>query len=155
MRSVKGFTVIELMVTVALAAIVLAIALPSFKRSIASNQLQSTTQDLISSINTARMQSVSTRQNTTIDPVGGSWANGWTLTYGADAIEDDKEFSAARDTVVAREDGMGALTFLSRGGMVSGGAVLSVCHTTGLVNGRTITLNFLGKVTTETKVDCP
>jgi len=155
MRSVKGFTLIELMVTIVLAAIVISIALPSFERSIASNQLQSTTQDLVSTINTARMQAVSTRQDMVIDPVGGDWANGWTLIYGADSVEDNKTFNPAGQTTVEREGGGGALTFLSRGGVVGGGAVLSVCHAGGLINGRAVSLNFLGKVTTETKVDCP
>lgn len=155
MRSVKGFTLIELMVTIVLAAIVIAIALPSFERSIATSQLQSTTQDLISTINTARMQSVSTRQDMTIAPEGGSWGNGWTLTYGANAIEKGVTFETDGEVLVTREVGAGALTFLSRGGVAGGGAQFSVCHTGGDINGRTITLNFLGKATTESKADCP
>ena len=155
MRSVKGFTLIELMVTIVLAAIVISIALPSFERSIASSQLQSTTQDLIATINTARMQSVSTRQNITISPDGGSWSNGWALAYGADAVEQDVAFETAGKVSVTREDSVGPITFLSRGGVVGGGAELSVCHSDGAINGRTVSLNFLGKVTTATKVDCP
>ena len=55
-----GFTLIELMVTVAVAAVLLVIAVPSFKSITLSNRLNTSVNDLIASLNTARMEAIKT-----------------------------------------------------------------------------------------------
>ncbi|HKU17780.1 MAG TPA: GspH/FimT family pseudopilin [Candidatus Saccharimonadales bacterium] len=53
-----GFTLVELMVAIAVAAILLVIAVPSFTTAINSNRLTSTANALIGSLNAARMEAV-------------------------------------------------------------------------------------------------
>lgn len=57
-RCARGFTVVELMITVAVAAILLVIAVPSFNATINSHRLSTTANDLIAAINIARMEAV-------------------------------------------------------------------------------------------------
>ncbi|HIQ54794.1 MAG TPA: prepilin-type N-terminal cleavage/methylation domain-containing protein, partial [Pseudomonas pachastrellae] len=47
MQRERGVTLLELMVTLVVAAIVLSLAVPSFQRTIANNAVRATTSDLV------------------------------------------------------------------------------------------------------------
>lgn len=64
----KGFTLVELMVTVAVLGIVAAIAAPSFGRMINHNQLVSSSNEMIAAMQVARTEAVSRRATTTFCP---------------------------------------------------------------------------------------
>lgn len=64
MKTHNGFTLIELMVAVAIAAILIAVAVPSFNAMIAGNRLATQTNDVIGAIMFARSESI--RRNRTI-----------------------------------------------------------------------------------------
>jgi type IV fimbrial biogenesis protein FimT len=57
-RFVRGFTLTELMVTLTVMVILVAIAIPSFNRLILSNRLTTTANDMVGAINSARMEAV-------------------------------------------------------------------------------------------------
>src|SRR5690606_5641347 len=71
MTHAKGFTLVELMVTIAVAAILMAIAMPSLESISNSNALKSTTRDLVSTLSTARSQAISTRTDVLVQPAAG------------------------------------------------------------------------------------
>lgn len=82
----RGFTLIELMVTVAVLAIIVAIGVPSLQGFIASSRLRSASQDLWSSIQTARMEAIRRNQRVTVCKANATlsncdnasqWHNGW------------------------------------------------------------------------------
>ena len=54
----RGFTVVELMVTLAVVAIVLAFAIPGFQSVINDNRLSSASNELIANLQTARMEAI-------------------------------------------------------------------------------------------------
>ncbi len=54
----SGFTMIELMVTVAVVAILAAIALPSFQQSMRSSRVATTTNEVIASLSLARTEAI-------------------------------------------------------------------------------------------------
>lgn len=62
---VEGFTLIELAVTVAVLAIVLAIALPSFRDIFASNRLSGATNEMLALVQLGKIESI--RRNATVD----------------------------------------------------------------------------------------
>lgn len=155
MRHTGGFTLIEMMVTVAIAAIVATIAIPSFQSTIANNAVRSAARDLAATINTARMQSMSTRRAVRVSPASGGWGDGWELDYADGAPEEDKTFTLPAKVTLARSDDAGALVFMTRGGLQGGSATFTICHDTENVSGRVITVSFLGKVSSEIKGDCP
>ncbi|MCP1375500.1 pilus assembly FimT family protein [Dyella lutea] len=53
-----GFTMVELMITVAVAAILLAIAVPSFHTITLSSRLSTASNDVIAAFNTARLEAI-------------------------------------------------------------------------------------------------
>lgn len=58
MKGVKGFTLIELMVTIAVAAILVGIAIPSFSNLIVSNRLNTIATEMVDAVSFARSESV-------------------------------------------------------------------------------------------------
>lgn len=54
----RGFTLVELMVTVAVAAILLTIAVPSFNRIINANRLSTAANEMVGALNLARMEAI-------------------------------------------------------------------------------------------------
>lgn len=82
----SGFTLIELMVTVAVLAILAAIAFPSFQQTMRSNRVATTSNELIASISLARSEAIrgtrgaglcSSVSGTSCD---GTWNDdGWTV----------------------------------------------------------------------------
>lgn len=150
MTRFKGFTLVEMMITIAVAAILIAIVMPSLENVAANNALSSTTRDLITTINTARSQSISTRTDILVAPADGGWGTGWSITYDNAAAENSQDFEPGDGVTVSRTGG--SLTFLSRGGLQGGPTNFKLCHEK-LAAGRLITVSFLGKVTTEAE-DC-
>lgn len=78
----RGFTVVELMITVAVAAVLLMIAIPSFRNITLSNRLNIAANDVVNSIGVARMEAIKRNSSTqlcgntasanTSDPLGGA-----------------------------------------------------------------------------------
>lgn len=67
--SVSGFTLTELMVVVAIAGILAAIAIPSFKSLTQSQQVRSASIDLYSNLVLARSEAIKRNSDVTITPV--------------------------------------------------------------------------------------
>jgi type IV fimbrial biogenesis protein FimT len=62
----RGFTLVELMITVAIAVVLIMIAVPSFKTITLSNKLTTTANDLVGAINSARMEAVKRNTSTQV-----------------------------------------------------------------------------------------
>ncbi|XID76093.1 GspH/FimT family pseudopilin [Alkanindiges sp. WGS2144] len=62
----RGFTLVELMVTIAVVAILAMIAAPSMSNMVAKQRLNSTTRDLVSTLSTARSQAALLRKEVTV-----------------------------------------------------------------------------------------
>ena len=60
----RGFTLVELMITVAVAAVLLMIAVPSFRSITLSNRLNTAANDLVSAISVARMEAIKRNAST-------------------------------------------------------------------------------------------
>lgn len=71
----RGFTLIELMVTMALVAVLLRIGIPSFVSFQRNSELTSAANGLLSSINSARTEAMKRNMNAGVVPASGnSWA---------------------------------------------------------------------------------
>jgi type IV fimbrial biogenesis protein FimT len=72
-----GFTLIEVVVVVALLGIVAAIAAPSFRSFIGTMNSKSAAFDLINDLTIARSEAIKRNANTSLAPVAGDWTKGW------------------------------------------------------------------------------
>ncbi len=95
-RAGAGFTVIELMVVLAVAAILAALALPSFNAAIERNRIIAQTNDFIAATMLARTEAIrrngaagvcASNNNSTpaTATCAGTWSNGWIVWVDADS----------------------------------------------------------------------
>jgi len=78
----------ELMVTVAIAGILLGVAIPSFTSIISSNRLTTYANELVTALNLARSEAIKRGQPVTIRHNGstsGDWSGGWTIFTDLDS----------------------------------------------------------------------
>lgn len=76
----RGFTLIELMVTIAILGVLLSLAAPSMSKIVGSQRVRASAQDLHLALVKARAEAVKRNQTTTITPVAAGWSGGWTIT---------------------------------------------------------------------------
>lgn len=77
MRRARGFTLVELLVTVTVLALLAAVAVPSFQNLIRENQLTATANDLVASLLMARSEAVRRESEARVSANGGDWSTGW------------------------------------------------------------------------------
>ena len=89
----------ELMVTIAIAAILIGIAIPSFTSTIASNRLTTSANELVTALNLARSEAVKRGQQVVVSKTGTNWENGWQVFVDIDRSTPAKEnvFDAGTD----------------------------------------------------------
>ncbi|MEQ1622410.1 MAG: GspH/FimT family pseudopilin [Methylococcales bacterium] len=102
-----GFTLIELMVTVAIAAVIMGVAIPSFTDLIARNRMTANANELITALNLARSEAVKRGMSVTVRKVdnksstkksnGANWEDGWDVFTD---VDDDGEFDAGNDQLI-------------------------------------------------------
>lgn len=166
----KGFTLIELVVTIAILSILLTIAIPSFSALIINNRISTQTNDFISDLAYARAEAV--RRNTRISicesatgtscgvGAGATWDTGWMIwiDLNNDGIVNPGEpilrvhgaLSAGTTFVATGLTGGGVLLQYLPSGIVEGVAGSTAAFTLGQPGyfGRTINFNTTGRVNT-------
>ncbi|MGB8634541.1 MAG: GspH/FimT family pseudopilin [Rhodanobacteraceae bacterium] len=100
-RRVRGVTLVELMIALAVGAILLAIAVPSFKRLMSKTDATQTANDLVGDFATARNLAATRQLRTCLVSVGGDWMKGWQVKVDSNG---DGDCSDTADEVV-REHG--------------------------------------------------
>jgi type IV fimbrial biogenesis protein FimT len=78
-RSARGFTMTELVMTVAIAAILTTIAVPAFNGIIASQRGRVFASDLYATLAKARSEAVTLNGNVTLQANAGGWQKGWQI----------------------------------------------------------------------------
>ncbi len=82
----RGFTLVELMITLALAAILMSIGIPSFQSYMELNRLAAQSNQMVQSLNLARSEAGKRGGNVTVAPiVAGNWVQGWQVWVDTDA----------------------------------------------------------------------
>jgi type IV fimbrial biogenesis protein FimT len=146
--SIFGFTLVELMVTVAIASILLAVAAPSFLNLSSSNAAKNAAHRLQDGLAYARSEAVTRSVNVSVcgKAVGtntcvgvNTWVGGWLIYIeGAGAVDLDSEVSGGgtADDLLLRVEDLGSLN-------LNGNAV---------ANGNLIIYDAVGETNTATEV---
>lgn len=157
MRFTRGFTLIELMVTIAVLAIVISIAVPSFSGMLRENRSLALTSELQGAIQLARSEAVKRRGNVVIcrrNAAGtacdnsADWAAGWIILSGGIVI---KVWDSVTGLVVAGPDT--GLTFKSNGTVTAAANFAVNTQSCSGLQKRTLEVTAIG-TTTQKKIDC-
>jgi type IV fimbrial biogenesis protein FimT len=183
-RRRNGFTLIELMVTLSIAGVLLAVGLPSLSRLIANNRVATQTNEFVGALNLARSEAVRRSHGVSIRSSGGTidFASGWKVfkdtnldgadpTTASDVLRESNGVSG--NITVKRVTRTGAhctgtyadatggdpfVVFNSRGGNDAGGpAFFRICDAgNSSVKGRIVQVGTVGKVSLDcATITCP
>ena len=158
---IGGFTLFELMVTLAVAALILSLGVPGFRNFIQNNRATTHTNDLVTALNLGRSEAA--RRGVTIllcsstdgETCSGSndWSSGWIVRRSAGAV---------LRTWPERSGGAGVLTanvsqiqFQGRGSLVGGTVPLLQIRLPDCSGdqGRDVSVNMAGRISV-TRVTC-
>lgn len=152
-RNVAGVTLIELMIGLAVAGIVMAFALPSFRNSAQNAAIRSATMDLVTALNTARAQAVALRSDVIVASVGGAWPQGWIIQYPATSVETDQTFTPP-DALQIVEAGAATTVTFNTMGLPNAALAFSICDGRANEIGRLVSVSRSGRVTSENLSPC-
>jgi type IV fimbrial biogenesis protein FimT len=152
-----GFTLVELMVTISVLVILLAVAVPSLHRFTVRNQLAVARDDLAAALGLARMEAVRQGASTLLLATSGSLANGWQV------CADNGSSACVAGPVVrlyaappadVQLSGPAALAINALGVPAAGASTYTVCPAGG-GSGYVVQLNASGTVDVDTHASCP
>lgn len=160
-----GFTLVELMVTLAIIGIVAGLSAPSMKEMIQTNRIATQAREFITALNFARSEAVNRKTIVSMAATDGSnWANGWQVwldTDGSGTVNgsetelqtyaklDNFTLAGTSNTTLVRFDSSGFVDAPSF--IVNFSLELTGCS----VDNRTITLNLSGRATVQTLTCTP
>lgn len=100
-----GFTLIELMITVAVMAVMVAVAAPSFTDILTAQRMRSVAYDMTSDLVLARSEAVKRSADVNIEPSASGWAGGWTVRVPSTAVVISSRKAAGNGVVFSTSPG--------------------------------------------------
>src|SRR2546421_920569 len=124
-RRMGGFTVIEMMVVVAIIALLSMLAVPSMRDMIRTQRVKTASFDMFAGLVLARSEAIKRNTSVTITPNGGDWALGFVA-------------SDSNGNVLSRQD-----AFIP----VKGGVAEEATPSLAMIGPGTVTFNSMGRST--------
>ena len=78
MRRQRGFTLVELVVTLVIASVLATVAMPGMSTMLVSNRIRTSGTDLMSALLLARSEAIKRNGQVAVQPaIAGDWSQGW------------------------------------------------------------------------------
>ena len=140
----RGFTLIELMLVVAVAAALTAAALPSYNDFVRNQRVKTSSFDVFSTLVYARSEAVTRNASVTVTPTGGSWTSGWTVTDAGGTVLRSQE--ALRAITIT---GPTSVVYLGSGRLSAAVGTFQLSTTGSGITTRCITIDLSGRPVTK------
>ena len=150
---IQGFTIIELMVTLAIAAILVSLAAPSFKDIIQNNRMTTQYNELLASLSVARSEAIKRGEDViALSSNGNNWEDGWTVFVDTDGdgapsaaetirvgatLSGNNTLRFPRDRITYASSGLGS-------GLITG--TFTLCDDRGNAEARGLVVSATGRV---------
>ena len=115
LRAGRGFTLIELMISITVLAILVGVAAPSMSSLVRDQRVKTATFDVYASLAYARSEAIKRNATVDITPNGADWGGGWRVQSGGTALKNQDALSGISITGPAG-------TTYQRDGRISGTA---------------------------------
>jgi type IV fimbrial biogenesis protein FimT len=89
----SGFTLIELLTVVALASVMMAVGIPSFKSFVAGQRVKTATGEFSSAATFARSEAIKRNAEVGLFAATGGWGNGWSVKVGTTSLGEQLAYS--------------------------------------------------------------
>lgn len=150
-RTRRGFTLIELMVTIAILGILMAVGTPSLHTWLTNKQSEAMLSQLLNDLSFARSHAISNSTDVVIEP-GSSWEDGWTVREDTSSV--DLRVATPPEDATISASFTGALGFDAYGLASNTGAL--TLQLAGCTGSRVYQVNLsVSGQTTVTTSDCP
>lgn len=149
----KGFTFIELIMVIAVAAILIGIGVPSFQALIDESRVTSSTNSMVEALNYARVEAVRRGSSVTLNASGTdktSWVNGFNVAQGTTRL---RNYDAIETGVTITSSSSTTFTFRANGLTANASETFVVCPPGG-GSGREISLAASGRVSVNSDYTC-
>jgi type IV fimbrial biogenesis protein FimT len=159
---VSGFTLVEMMVTVAVVAVLAGVAIPSMRAFVQDERQSTQAQRLWMSLNLARSESrkqdvsinvCASTDGLTCSGTASGWSSGWiVLSTASGTTTPAMKVPALPDgTILSEAAPLATVTFYSNG-MVNAPAAFTFCDSRGATSARSVEVTLAGRVSTSTVV---
>ena len=157
MKTMTGLTLIELMVTLSVIAILAAVGLPRLQGMSSGNRMSATINALAADLALARSEAVNRNRTITITQAAGGWSNGWTVdaiaVVGLPAIQLSSRGAVPNGMTLVEDTGIIDITYTSDGLNPGLARNFTLCEP-GKIR-RQININRSGRYTTRKGAACP
>lgn len=142
----RGFTLIELMTTISILAILTMVAMPSFRGFVANQRVRNASFDLMAALTLARSQAITQNGPVSLRKSGDDWNTGWTVTDGTNVFGRQESLSSLS---ITNTGGVTAVTYERDGRLSSANTKFTIKPSVdmGGVTSRCVTLDLSGKPT--------
>lgn len=148
----RGFTLVELMITLAVAIIIAAVAAPSFKNFVLSQRIKTASFDVNAALTLTRSEAVKRNTNVTMEATDGVWQDGWSISADGTTIRVQEAY---KNISIVDSAGLGAVTFSGNGRLSSAATDFSVAPSEVVegITSRCISISLSGRATSHSG-DC-
>lgn len=115
-KRLAGFTLVELMITIAIAGILASLALPSFRSFVQTQRVKSASFDLTAALTLTRSEAIKRNTNVAMSQASGGWQNGWTITAGSLVLRKQDAYSSL---TITNSEGVSSVVFRKDGRLAS------------------------------------
>lgn len=155
----SGFTLVEAMVTVAIAIILASIAMPSYSSFVANQRVKSVASDLIITMTKARNEAIMRNANVTVTPNAGGWKNGWQTKDSTSVVLDTHEAAPVNVTIGTSLTGTGSSVIYQSSGRLhptlTGKAAFTITTSASATAYQCVTTDLSGRPNSKTTSPCP
>ncbi|HEX8596816.1 MAG TPA: GspH/FimT family pseudopilin [Pseudomonas sp.] len=144
----KGFSLIELLITVSLVAVLAVIAIPSFSAAIKNSKADTEVSDLQRALNYARLEAINRGVSTQVSPVaaGSGWGADLKVVLSADTGTELRRIKAmSSGATVVTAPSVTVIVFNNLGGPASLSTPLVMTYTLGTIT-KTLSVCLNGRI---------